>query len=122
MLASRVAYVESAAARAAFQRAGSSAGRLTAHSEITGGYNVQYGYDTLNRLHTVTDLNDNSVTTYHYDAASRLSSYDYPNTVTTTMAYDTLNRVQNVTMATSGESPTTLASYSYMTATVACAC
>jgi len=79
-----------------------------------GAYTVDYGYDALNRLATVTDKAPaGSQTVYHYDAAGRLLSYDYPNGVTTTMAYDALNRVQSVSLATGGATPQPLASYQY---------
>jgi len=90
-----------------------SGNRKTVRSD-SGAYTVDYGYDTLNRLSTVTDNSPGGgTTTYHYDPASRLSSYDYPNGVTTSMRYDSLNRVNNVALATNGSAPRALASYAY---------
>lgn len=40
-------------------------------------------------------------TNCHYDAAGRMTSFDYPNGVTTTTTYDALNCVQNVNIASS---------------------
>jgi RHS repeat-associated protein len=52
---------------------------------------VNYTFDVLNRLATVTDLN--GTTTYAYDAAGNRSSVTQANDVTTHYTYDSLNRL-----------------------------
>lgn len=64
--------------------------------------NIQYGYDELGRLKTVTvtkrnGSTANETTTYGYDAVGNRSSMTLPNGVTTTYAYDSLNRMTNLT-------------------------
>ncbi len=54
-----------------------------------------YTYDALNRLKTVADAA--GITTYAYDAVGRKASTVYPNGVTTTYGYDTLDRLVQVT-------------------------
>jgi RHS repeat-associated protein len=84
----------------------------TVRSNHTGGVSVDYSYDELNRLQIVKDnrLVGNQTTNYTYDAVGNLQSYSYPNTVTTSYAYNNLNRLTTLTVsnATSG-----LASYAY---------
>jgi RHS repeat-associated protein len=65
---------------------------------------VQYGYDELGRLKTVTVTKRNGttlgtpeVTTYAYDAVGNRSSVTLPNGITTTYLYDSLNRMTNLT-------------------------
>jgi RHS repeat-associated protein len=53
-----------------------------------------FTYDELNRLETVVDAT--GTTTYGYDAVGNLTSTAYPNGVTTTHAYDDLNRLTSV--------------------------
>jgi len=89
--------------------------RKTVQSD-SGAYDVRYGYDELNRLHSVTDnIAGGGTTTYRYDAGGRLIAYDYPNTISTSFAYDSLNRVQSMKI---GSAPGTaneqlVASYAY---------
>ncbi len=63
--------------------------------------------DQLNRLQSVMDNNLPSganTTTYTYDAASNLVTVAYPNHVTSTLSYDTLNRVTDLTVQGSSQS------------------
>jgi YD repeat-containing protein len=84
----------------------------TLRSSNANGVSVDYDYDELNRLETVEDnrLSVNQNTAYTYDAAGNLQSYTYPNQVTTSYAYNNLNRLtaMAVSNTTSG-----LASYQY---------
>ena len=91
------------------------AGNLaTTRSSNTNGVSLDYTYDTVNRLSTLKDNRviapGGGVTNYSYDAAGNLESYVYPNTVTTSFAYNSLNRLTTVTVGTPA---TALASYSY---------
>lgn len=83
---------------------------LSIGSSNTGGTSVNYTFDALNRLSTA---NNNALasgtTTYAYDNVGNLLNYLYPNGVQTTYAYNTLNRLAGVTLATGS----TLASYAY---------
>jgi RHS repeat-associated protein len=87
-------------------------GIKTVRSNHTGGVSVDYSYDELNRLSSVKDnrLVGNQTTAYTYDAVGNLQSYSYPNQVTTSYAYNNLNRLTTLTVsnATNG-----LASYAY---------
>jgi RHS repeat-associated protein len=79
-------------------------------SSNTGGTSVNYAYDALNRLVTVTDNRLASGTTsYTYDNAGNLQSYLYPNGVQSAYTYNALNRLANLTLSKGG----TLASYTY---------
>src|SRR2546427_2588208 len=64
-------------------------------SSNTGGTSVDYAYDALNHLSTVTDnrLSPNGITTYAYDNAGNLRSFLYPNGVQHTYNYNTLSRL-----------------------------
>jgi YD repeat-containing protein len=66
----------------------------------------------LNRLSKVKDnrLSGNQNTTYSYDAVGNLQSYTYPNTVTTSYAYNNLNRLTTMTVSNPNVN---LASYNY---------
>jgi RHS repeat-associated protein len=88
------------------------AGNLASiHSSNTSGTSVNYAFDALNRLSTVTDNRLSSgITNYSYDAAGNLASYLYPNSVQLTYTYNTLNRLTNDSIA---KGATTLASYAY---------
>jgi RHS repeat-associated protein len=88
------------------------AGNLTSmRSSNTGGTWVDYAYDVLNRLSTVTDNRlENGVTKYTYDNAGNLANFTYPNGVTHTYTYNTLNRLTNLRVATA---TSTHASYAY---------
>jgi len=54
-----------------------------------------YSFDSLNRLETVTDHN-NQVTSYGADAVGNRASISYPNGTSTTYAYDSLNRLTRI--------------------------
>jgi RHS repeat-associated protein len=70
--------------------------RKTVQSD-SGAYDVGYGYDELNRLTSVTDhVTGGGTTSYHYDDGGRLSSYDYPNGISSGFTYDALSRVQSI--------------------------
>jgi RHS repeat-associated protein len=89
--------------------------RKTVRSD-SGSYTVDYGYDALDRLASVTDNTvGGGTTSYHYDAGGRLSSYDYPNGTSTAIGYDTLNRAQSVKIGTAIGTPAEqlAASYAY---------
>jgi YD repeat-containing protein len=84
----------------------------TVRSNHTSGVSVDYSYDELNRLQTVKDnrLVGNQNTTYNYDAVGNLQSYSYPNQVTTSYAYNNLNRLTTLTVSNTTNG---LASYAY---------
>jgi RHS repeat-associated protein len=87
----------------------------TVRSSNTNGLSVDFAWDDLNRLASVTD-NTNAtrpgagITTYSYDNVGNLSGYLYPNGVQSTYSYNTLNRLTNMTVAKGANS---LASYAY---------
>jgi YD repeat-containing protein len=83
---------------------------LTLRSSNTNGVSVDYSYDQLNRLSTVTDAAPavpsatsprpaSGVTTYRYDDVGNLAGYLYPNGVDTSYTYNLLNRLTNVSSA-----------------------
>jgi RHS repeat-associated protein len=84
----------------------------TLRSNHTNGVSVDYSYDDLSRLSQVKDnrLTGSQNTTYSYDAVGNLQSYSYPNTVTTSYAYNNLNRLTTLSVA---NGQTNLASYAY---------
>jgi RHS repeat-associated protein len=88
------------------------AGNLSSiRSSNTGGTSVNYSYDALNRLSAVTDNRlAPGTTTYGYDNVGNLQTVTYPNAVTHLYAYDALNRLGNLSIATQAS---TLASYAY---------
>jgi RHS repeat-associated protein len=63
----------------------------------TSGVDLAYGYDTLNRLSTVSTNDQQAgarkVTDYTYDTVGNLNSVTLPNTVTSLYTYDALNRL-----------------------------
>src|SRR5262249_17401239 len=65
---------------------------LSIRSSNPNGASVDYTYDVLNRLATVTD-NRTGATTYTYDSVGNLARYVYPNGVESTFSYDNLNRL-----------------------------
>ncbi len=72
---------------------------------------VAYGYDSLNRLVTVTDNRITpGVTTYQYNDVGGLVTVTYPNNVVHTYNYDVTDRVTSVPVTRGG---TTLASYTH---------
>jgi RHS repeat-associated protein len=64
-------------------------------SSNTNGASVSYSYDLLNRLSTVVDnrLTGNRTTTYSYNTANNMVTVAYPNGLTSTLSYGTLNRL-----------------------------
>ena len=71
-------------------------------SSNANGATVDYGYDALNRLSSVTDNHlpaPSNVTTYGYDSAGNLQSFVYPNLVAHVYSYNTLNRLTNLTVS-----------------------
>ena len=63
-------------------------------------HSTTFGFDALDRLATVTDPQGSSYT-YGYDANGNRASLVYPNGIETTYAYDTLNRLRNLSTRTS---------------------
>jgi RHS repeat-associated protein len=91
------------------------AGNLaTTRSSHASGVSIDYAYDSLNRLATVRDNQlvtlNGGVTSYTYDAAGNLQSYLYPNQISTSYGYNSLNRLTDMTV---GTSVSHLAGYSY---------
>jgi len=83
------------------------AGKLASiSSNHAHGIHVDYSYDDLNRLSTVTDsrLQGNQTTTYTYDNASNVATVTYPNGLTSTFTYDSLNRVTGLSSQVSSYS------------------
>lgn len=84
----------------------------TLRSSNANGVSVDYDYDELNRLESVKDnrLTGNQTTNYTFDAVGNLESYSYPNQVTTSYAYNNLNRLTTMTVSNASGG---LASYAY---------
>jgi len=81
------------------------AGNLhTVRSSNANGVSIDYSYDLLNRLSTVTDNRlpalNGGVTTYNYNSVGSLDNYRYPNGVTTSYNYNSLNRLTSMNTAT----------------------
>jgi RHS repeat-associated protein len=76
-------------------------------SNHLNGILVQFAYDTLNRLETVTDnrLQGNQTTTYTYDPANNVAAVTTPNGLQSAMNYDSLNRLTSLS--------TPISSYTY---------
>jgi RHS repeat-associated protein len=86
---------------------------LTVRSSNANGVSVDYSYDTLSRLSTVTDNRlpaGSNTTTYSYDDVGNLAGYLYPNGVQTSYSYSALNRLTNVSTT---KAAATLASFAY---------
>jgi YD repeat-containing protein len=62
---------------------------------VSGGLNVYYYYDALNRLEYVQEINT-GWSTYTYDNVGNLASVTYPNGVVHSYSYDTRNRLTNL--------------------------
>jgi len=71
---------------------------------------VNYAYYDNNLLDTITLPNSQQVT-YQYDAADNLTRIDYPNATYTVFAYDTRNRLTNLTNYAPGD--TVISTYAY---------
>jgi RHS repeat-associated protein len=92
---------------------GATGNLLTTRSSNANGVSLDYDYDALNRLETVSDNRlapGANVTTYSYDGVGNLQSNLYPNRVQTSYTYDNLNRLTSLTI---GNGASHLASYSY---------
>jgi RHS repeat-associated protein len=87
---------------------------LATRSSNANGASLDYAYDVQNRLSTVKDNHllglNGGVTSYSYDAAGNLQAYTYPNGVTTSYVFNSLNRLTTMTVGTAASS---LAGYSY---------
>ena len=71
------------------------AGNVT---QISANNTVNYTYDALNRLSTVSE-SSTGTTTYTYDVVGNLQSVTYPNGVAHTYTYDQKNRLTNLAAA-----------------------
>ncbi len=96
-----------------YDRSGNLLGITSSNAE---GVRVNYSYDPLNRITSVTDNGATTgnrqaagTTAYTYDPAGNLSSYAYPNGVETRYTYNGLNRLTNASVTKTAP----LASYSY---------
>ena len=81
------------------------AGNLASMTSGDGNVSVNYTWDSLNRLSTVTDnrlTGTSNTTTYTYDTANNVVKMAYPNGVQATLNYDTLNRLTSLTTPNSG--------------------
>jgi len=58
--------------------------------------NATFGYDALDRVHTVTGSAGVSPATFNYDAAGKLANVVLPNNITTTYAYDNADRLTGI--------------------------
>lgn len=84
---------------------------LSVRSSNANGLSVDYNYDALGHLSRVIDNHFSAGTTeYAYDANGNLASVAYPNGVETSYAYNSLNRLTNLSTTKSGA---TLAGYAY---------
>jgi RHS repeat-associated protein len=84
----------------------------TVRSSNSNGVSVDYGYDGLSRLASVTDNRQtaSNVTSYTYDGVGNLESYTYGNGVKSLYAYNALNRLTNLTVS---KATTTINGYAY---------
>ena len=88
-------------------------GRLASiASARSGGASMSYTYDSLNRVATAADAVAGS-TAYGYDGVGNLQTVRYPNSVTNTHTYDSLNRLTNLVAKNSGGA---IASFAYKVA------
>ena len=85
---------------------------LSTASSNTNGVSVNYTYDVLNRISTVTDnrLTQGTTTSYTYDLVGNLATETLPNGVQSVYTYNAVNRLTNQTATKSNN---TLASYAY---------
>ena len=75
-------------------------GNLACMTSADAVVSVDYTWDNLNRLSTVTDNKlggSSNVTTYTYDSASNLGTATYPNGLQSTFQYDKENRLTSMT-------------------------
>lgn len=78
-----------------------------------GNKTVNYTYDALNRMTTVTDWN-NATTTYNYRDDGQLDYYQYQNKVRTTYGYDAAGRCTSITTKRNKGNGTTIAEYAFV--------
>jgi len=73
-------------------------------SSNPNGASVDYTYDDLNRLSSVTDgqLQGSQTTTYTYDPANNVAAVNYPNGVQSALTYDALNRITGLATQSTG--------------------
>ncbi len=84
---------------------------IDTHSNHQDGVDIVYQYDELNRLSKVIDQRlINGETTYQYDAVGNLAGYAYPNGVTSSYTYNSLNRLTDLKVK---QGVTDQARYSY---------
>jgi YD repeat-containing protein len=84
------------------------------YTSSVNGASMSYTYDSLNRLSTVVDNRlpaGQNTTSYAYDTASNLVTVTYPNQLTSTIQYDSMNRLTALNTASQSASP--VAGYSY---------
>jgi RHS repeat-associated protein len=91
-------------------RSYNSRGELT--KEIDGRGTLEYGYDNLGRLTSLTDPQGKSLG-FGYDAEDDLTEITRPNAVTTTNVYNEAGRLAETNSVEGGEPPTTLESLKY---------
>ena len=84
---------------------------LTMRSSNANGASVDYSYNQLNRLSTVTDNRIGGTTTYNFDAMGTLHSYTLPNGVKSEYTYDSLSRLTDMTVKNVASA--TIADYAY---------
>jgi len=83
---------------------------LTLHSSNANGASVNYAYDAINRLQSLTDNRlTPGTTTYSYDAVNNLTGALSPNGVQSTLGYNALDNPTNLTISKGG----VLRSYAY---------
>ena len=81
--------------------------------QIAGPITVNYTYDALNRLATLSE-SDTGTTSYTYDNVGNLQSVTYPNGVVHAYSYDARNRLANLGVnGTVNGAPGPIASYAY---------
>jgi YD repeat-containing protein len=80
--------------------------------QIAGPVTVNYTYDALNRLTTVSE-NNSGTASYSYDNVGNLQSVTYPNGVVHNYSYDVRNRLTSETIAGDTHGMNGAASYVY---------
>jgi RHS repeat-associated protein/uncharacterized repeat protein (TIGR01451 family) len=84
---------------------------VSVRSSNANGISVDYSYDALSRLSTVTDKRlANGVTAYSYDEVGNLAEVNLPNGVKSSYIYNSQNRLVNLGIS---KGTTALASYAY---------
>jgi RHS repeat-associated protein len=87
---------------------------VSTRSSDVHGVSIDYTFDDLNRLATVKDNNvvalNGGITSYSYDPVGNLLKYSYPNQVSSSYTYNSLNRLTHLTV---GNAVSGLAGYAY---------